>query len=98
MPREILLANPQGATEGDDTLAQTSNLDLKRRVPEELDDPRDEVESWRCMPLLPVGYRGSVNTKPLGNILLKQTQINTPLSEMIPQRTQFFRIGRWKLS
>ena len=45
------------------------------------------------MPLLPVGYRGGVNTKPLGNILLKQTQIKTLLSEMIPQRTQVFRIG-----
>ena len=90
---QFLLAHPQRATHLDDMLPEALALSRERDVPEELDDSRDEVESWRGMPLLPVGYRGGVDAKPLGNILLKQTQIKTLLSEMILQRTQFFRIG-----
>ena len=60
-------------------------LSRKRDVPEELYDPRDEVESWRGMSFLPVGYRGGVNTKLLGNILLKQTQVQTLLAEMVTE-------------
>ena len=71
-------------------------LSRKRDVPEELDDPRDEVESWRRMPLFPVGYRGCVNTELLGHFFLQEAQIKTLPSEMIPQRTQFFRIGWWR--
>ena len=60
---------------------QFSNLiRAHSHVLEELDDPWDDVESWRGVRLLPVGYRGGVNSKPLGDILLKQTQIKTLLS------------------
>ena len=60
-------------------------LSRKREMLKEHDDPRDEVESWRGMPLFPVGYRGSVNTNLLGNILLKQTQVQTLLAEMVTE-------------
>ena len=96
LTRQVLLAHLRRATGLDVMLPQALTLSRERDVPEELDDPRDEVEFWRGMPLLPVGYRGGVNTKPPGNILLKQTQIKTPLSEMITQRIQFFRIGWWR--
>ena len=56
LTRQVLLAHPQRATHLDDMLPEALALSRERDVPEELDDPRDEVESWRGMPLLPTGH------------------------------------------
>ena len=47
------------------------------------------------MPVLPIGYRVGVNTKPLGNLLLKETKFKTLLPEMIPDGSQLPWIG-WR--
>lgn len=73
-------------------------LSKDRNVPEELDDPRDQVESCRGMPLLPVDYRGGVNAKPLGNMLLEQTQIKALLADVVSDGVQCLRIDRGKWS
>ena len=97
LTRQVFLAHPQRATHLDDLLPDALALSRQRDVPEELDDPRHEVESWRGMPLLPVGYGGGVNTKPLSNMLLKQTQIKTLLADVVSDGVQCLRIdlGKW---
>jgi hypothetical protein len=43
------------------------------------------VESWRTVVLLPVGHRVCFNAETLGYILLKETQVETLLAEVVSQ-------------
>ena len=68
----------------------------ERDIPEELDDSRDEVKSWRGMPFLPVGHRVRVNTNPLGHFLLQEAQVKALLPEVVADGSHVAGIGRWK--
>ena len=85
LPRQILLANPRGAAELHDLRPQGPTFAFigGRHVPEELDDPRDEVESWRSTSPLPVGHRARIDTETLGYFLLKQSQIKALLAQVV---------------
>ena len=91
---------PQRATHLEDTLAKASALSGERDVSEELDDPLDEVEPWRGMPPLPVGYRAGVNAQVLSHFLLKQAQTQSLLADVVSDGVQCLRIdrGNWSRS
>ena len=90
---QLVLANPQGATPLDDSFSKAATSIGERRVPKELDDLRYKMKAWRGAPFLPINHRVRVNAELLGHFFLQEAQIKTLLSEMIPQRNQFFRIG-----
>lgn len=90
---ELLLANPQSATQLDDSFPEVVASIRKRRVPKKLNDLRHEVKSWGRAPFLPVGYRVRVNAKPQGNVLLEKAEIETPLAKVVADCPQFVRIG-----
>ena len=92
----MVLANTQSATKGDDPTAQTSSLDLDRRVLKELDDPRHALEFWRSTPPLPVGHRVRANAELLGHFLLKEAKVKPLLAEVVAEGPQLPWMGSWE--
>jgi hypothetical protein len=93
LTRQVLLAHPQRAMHLDNMLPEALALSRERDVPKELDDLRYKVKAWRGAPFLPIGHRVCGNAELLSHFLLQESQIETLLSEMIPQGTQFFGTG-----
>ena len=77
---ELVLANPQGATQLDDSFSKAAASIGERRVPKELNDLRNKVKAWRGATILPIGHRVRVNTNPLGHFLLKGAKAACSLS------------------
>lgn len=95
---ELVLANPQGATQLDDSFSKAAAFIGERRVPKELNNLRDKVEAWRGATILPIGHRVRVNAELLGHFLLQEAQVKAFLAEVVPDGLQLPGIRWWERS
>lgn len=62
-------------------------------VAEETDERWQEPEDWSCPAQLPVCNCGLVGPKAVGDLALKEAQVETALAEVISYRCKDLRVG-----
>jgi len=65
------------------------------RIPEEIDDPRDEVHLGLAASGLPVADAVGIDAQKLSNLSLEEPQVESALAEVVAERFDLFRATRF---